>query len=51
MVAGGIAWAWASYQRRTVDPARVGAALGPLDFLARNRYFIDHLYVGLYRGL
>ena len=47
---GGILLAWLTYQRRAIDPARLAAALGPLDFLARHRYGIDALYVGLYRG-
>ncbi|MEX2148369.1 MAG: NADH-quinone oxidoreductase subunit L [Candidatus Rokuibacteriota bacterium] len=48
---GGIALAWAVYQRRAVDPARLSAALGPLDFMARRRYGLDALYAGVYRGL
>jgi len=51
LAAGGIALAWASYQRGVVDPTRVAAALGPLDFLARRRYFLDAVYAGLYRGV
>jgi NADH-quinone oxidoreductase subunit L len=48
---GGIALAWIVYQRRAVDPARLSALLGPIDFMARRRYGIDALYAGLYRGL
>jgi NADH-quinone oxidoreductase subunit L len=48
---GGIALAWAVYQRRAIDPARLSTALAPLDFMARRGYGIDALYAGLYRGL
>jgi NADH-quinone oxidoreductase subunit L len=48
---GGIGLAWLVYQRRTLDPARLAAALGPIDFMARRGYGIDALYAGLYRGL
>ncbi len=50
LAAAGIALAWAAYQRRAVDPARLARALGPLDAAARRRYGIDALYAGLYRG-
>jgi NADH:ubiquinone oxidoreductase subunit 5 (subunit L)/multisubunit Na+/H+ antiporter MnhA subunit len=32
-----------------VDPARLSAALAPIDFLARRRYFLDDVFGGLYR--
>ena len=48
---GGIGLAWLVYQRRTLDPARLAAAFGPLHFMARHGYGIDALYAGLYRGL
>ncbi len=48
---GGIALAWSVYQRRALDPARLSAAFGPIDFMARRGYGIDALYAGLYRGL
>jgi NADH-quinone oxidoreductase subunit L len=47
---GGILFAWLTYQRGLVDPARLVAALAPLDFLARHGYGVDAVYVGLYRG-
>ena len=50
LAAGGLVLAWAAYHRRAVDPARIGAALAPLDYMARRRYGIDALYLGLYRG-
>ncbi|MBI4593488.1 MAG: NADH-quinone oxidoreductase subunit L, partial [Candidatus Rokubacteria bacterium] len=46
----GILLAWGMYQRTAVDPARVARALAPIDFMARHRYGMDALYVGLYRG-
>jgi len=39
------------YQRGAIAPARVAAALAPLDYMARRRYGLDALYGGLYRGL
>jgi NADH-quinone oxidoreductase subunit L len=51
LAAAGFALAWAMYQRGAVDPARVAAALGPLDYAARRRYGLDALYAGLYRGI
>jgi NADH-quinone oxidoreductase subunit L len=50
LAVGGIALAWAVYQRNAIDPAVLGRAFGPIDFLARRRYGIDGLYAGLYRG-
>ena len=48
---GGLALAWAVYQRRALDAARLSTALAPLDFMARRGYGIDALYAALYRGL
>jgi NADH:ubiquinone oxidoreductase subunit 5 (subunit L)/multisubunit Na+/H+ antiporter MnhA subunit len=39
------------YQRRSVDPARVARALGPVAWMARRRYGVDGLFAGLYRGV
>jgi NADH-quinone oxidoreductase subunit L len=47
----GFVLAWAMYQRGAINPARVAAALAPLDYLARRRYGLDAVYAGLYRGL
>lgn len=47
----GFLLAWAMYQRGAIAPARVAAALAPLDYMARRRYGLDALYAGLYRGL
>jgi NADH-quinone oxidoreductase subunit L len=49
---GGFLLAWAAYQRRAVDPARIAETfpLSSIDFLARRRYGLDALYGGLYRG-
>ena len=49
--AAGIALAWAAYQARAVDPARLSAALMPIDVLARRRYFLDALFAAAYRVL
>ena len=46
---GGIALAWAMYQRGAVDPARVSSMLGPIGWLARRRYGIDGIFAALYR--
>ncbi|HEU5320894.1 MAG TPA: hypothetical protein VFX28_08825, partial [Methylomirabilota bacterium] len=50
LAGAGIGLAWATYQRRLIDPARLAAALAPLDYAARHRYGLDALYGGLYRG-
>ena len=50
LAAGGIALAWATYQRGVVSADRLAALFGPVDFLARRRYGLDALYVALYRG-
>jgi NADH-quinone oxidoreductase subunit L len=51
LAAAGFALAWAMYQRGAIDPARVAAALAPVDYLARRRYGLDGLYRGLYRAI
>jgi len=43
--------AWTVYQARAVDPARLSAALAPIDILARRRYFLDAIFAGAYRFL
>jgi NADH-quinone oxidoreductase subunit L len=50
LAAGGIALAWATYQRGLVSADRLAALFGPIDFMARRRYGLDALYLGLYRG-
>jgi len=50
LAGGGILLAWLMYQRQALDPARLSAALAPLDWAARRRYGIDAVFVGLYRG-
>jgi NADH-quinone oxidoreductase subunit L len=50
LAAAGFLLAIAMYYRTVIDPARVAAALRPLDVLARHRYGIDALYLALYRG-
>jgi len=47
----GIVLAWTVYQARAVDPARLSAALAPIDILARRRYFLDAIFAGAYRFL
>ena len=49
LAAAGIGLAWLMYQRQALDPARVSAALAPIDWAARRRYGIDAVFVGLYR--
>ena len=49
LAGAGFVLAWAMYHRRVVDPARVAAALWPIDALARRRYFLDAIFAGLYR--
>jgi NADH-quinone oxidoreductase subunit L len=47
----GILLAWATYQRQVVSADRLAAMFGPIDFMARRRYGLDALYLGLYRGI
>jgi NADH-quinone oxidoreductase subunit L len=49
LAGAGIVLALVMYQRPLVDPARVAAALGPIDWLARRRYGLDGLFAALYR--
>jgi len=49
LVAGGIFVAWLGYQARVFNPAAVAAAAGPLMTLLERRYFIDDLFLLLYR--
>jgi NADH-quinone oxidoreductase subunit L len=49
LAAAGFLLAWAMYQRGVIDPARVAAALRPIDWLARRRYLLDGVFAGLYR--
>jgi NADH-quinone oxidoreductase subunit L len=51
LAGGGILLAWAMYQRRAIDPARVARALGPIGWMASRRYGLDALFGGLYRGV
>jgi NADH-quinone oxidoreductase subunit L len=50
VAAGGIALAWATYQRGFVSADGLAALFGPIDFMARRRYGLDALYAGLYRA-
>src|SRR5439155_18214613 len=50
LAVGGIGLAWLTYGRALVSADRLAAIFGPIDYLARRRYGIDALYVGLYRG-
>jgi NADH-quinone oxidoreductase subunit L len=51
LAGAGLGLGWAMYQRAAIDPSRVAAALGPLDWMARRRYGLDTLFAGLYRGV
>ena len=46
---GGIALAWAGYQARSFSPERVRRAAGPLAVLLERRYFIDEVFLAVYR--
>jgi NADH-quinone oxidoreductase subunit L len=50
LAAGGIALAWATYQRGIVSADSLVALFRPIDFMARRRYGLDALYTGLYRA-
>ncbi len=47
----GIAVAWLGYQAGRFSPAAVGEGLGPVTRLLERRYFLDDLFVALYRAL
>jgi NADH-quinone oxidoreductase subunit L len=41
---GGLWSAWAIYQARWLDPAKIRSALGPIPAFLDNRYYLDTLY-------
>jgi NADH-quinone oxidoreductase subunit L len=45
----GLGLSWMGYQRRSFDPGRVRAALSPLVLVLERRYFLDDLFVFVYR--
>ena len=47
----GIALAYLGYQARRFRPAAIHRALGPVSRLLERRYFVDDLFVVLYRTL
>ncbi|HEV8472508.1 MAG TPA: NADH-quinone oxidoreductase subunit L [Methylomirabilota bacterium] len=49
LAVGGIGLAWATYQRGAIDPARLSAAFGTIDFMARRRYGLDTVFDVAYR--
>ena len=51
LAGAGIALAWLTYQRGVVSAAALSRTFAPIDALARRRYFLDELYIGLYRGV
>jgi NADH:ubiquinone oxidoreductase subunit 5 (subunit L)/multisubunit Na+/H+ antiporter MnhA subunit len=51
LAGGGIALAWATYQREAIAPSRLSSALAPIDYMARRRYGLDGVYAALYRLL
>jgi NADH-quinone oxidoreductase subunit L len=51
LAAAGIVLAWAMYGARWLPVELVRRPLATIDFLARRRYFLDAIYVGIYRGV
>ena len=49
LAGGGIALAWATYQRGLVDADRMAGWLRPIDWGARRRYGLDGFFAALYR--
>jgi NADH-quinone oxidoreductase subunit L len=47
----GILFAWLGYQRRAFDPGAIRKAAGPLATLLERRYYIDEVFLFLYRAL
>jgi NADH-quinone oxidoreductase subunit L len=48
VAAAGILLAWLTYQRRTIDAARLAAAFGPLQRAVLARFWIDDAFEGAY---
>ena len=44
----GIALAWLTYQRRTIDAGRLAAMFGPIRRAALARFWLDDLYEGVF---
>jgi NADH-quinone oxidoreductase subunit L len=51
LAAGGIVLAWATYERGAIPAQTWGRVFAPIQFMARRRYGLDALYVGIYRAL
>jgi NADH:ubiquinone oxidoreductase subunit 5 (subunit L)/multisubunit Na+/H+ antiporter MnhA subunit len=47
----GILLAWLAYLRRTVDSVRLAAMFGPIRDAALARFWIDDLFIAVYRGV
>jgi NADH-quinone oxidoreductase subunit L len=48
---GGILLAWLTYQRRAVDAETLARACGVIRTAALRRFWLDDLFLGVYRGL
>ncbi len=48
---GGIVLAWLTYQSGAVNPEALAIAFGPFHRAAKQKYWLDDIYAGLYRGL
>jgi NADH-quinone oxidoreductase subunit L len=51
LAAAGILLAWATYQRGAIAAELWSRLFAPIDALARQRYFLDEVFTGLYRGV
>jgi NADH-quinone oxidoreductase subunit L len=47
----GIVLAWLTYQRRVVDPLRLSSAVGWIRDAAVQRFWLDDLFIGVYRDV
>ncbi len=47
----GIAIAWLGYQRRAFSPAAIATTFAPITTLLQRRYYIDDIFMALYRSL
>jgi NADH-quinone oxidoreductase subunit L len=47
----GIVLAWLTYQRRTISADALAAAFGPIRRAALARFWLDDLFVGIYRSV
>ncbi|MGH7263087.1 MAG: hypothetical protein ACREH7_04100, partial [Candidatus Rokuibacteriota bacterium] len=51
LAVAGIVFAWATYQKRAVNPDTLTRLFAPLYVAADRKFWLDDLYGGIYRGI